>query len=119
MHELGVKEQYIPLKTFLFEEPYSESIKILKSISNCLTPKSKIDVLIKVAKEINHSIDFNEMNKTSKTSTSKKFGDRGADDLFPVYLYIFIKSNITTVYSEYQFLNQFSDEEIHVKNFFF
>lgn len=76
------------------------------------SPQDKFDLLVQLSNEINNSIEFNEQNKLSKGDTKKKLDGIGADDLFPVFLYIFIKANIPCLYSEYQFLNHFNDERI-------
>jgi len=112
MRELGTKEGFIPSGNNLFKDPYCDCIALLRSISNCTTPHEKFAMLLRVSNEINTAIDFNEQAKMANSSNKKYESDRGADSLLPVFLYVFIKSNVPHLYSEFQFMNDFNDERI-------
>lgn len=77
---------------------YSNAIQVFKTLSDKENPNDKFDILVQVSDEI------------MKMITVENIG--GADDLFPVFLYIFIIARIPNVYSEFQFLTDFLDEVV-------
>lgn len=87
------------------EEPYQDCINLLRTISVLKSPNDKFKVLVEVSSDMNYNIEFSDQMK----KTGKK-GELGSDDLFPLFLYIFIKANIPHMYSEFQFMNHFNDE---------
>ncbi|KAL9644355.1 hypothetical protein ABK040_005813 [Willaertia magna] len=108
MRELGVKPSFIPENKDLFRNPYEECIQKLRKVSTqFVTAHEKYDLLVQVGIELISAIDFIEERKTSKLT------DRGADDVLPVYLYVFIQAQIPHVYSTFKFLLDFIDEQVN------
>jgi len=116
MEELGVESQFIPDQenNRLFKQPYNECINRLRQLSSgCFTAHDKYHQLVQTHKEVINAIDYNIMSKNMSASpTIKKQLDLGADDIFPVYLYVFIRAQLPNVYSEYMFMFDFMDEHV-------
>jgi hypothetical protein len=113
MHELGVKTDFIPdhENNQIFKRPYSDCIKKLRTLStHCFTAHDKFDLLVETHQEIVNAIDYNVMSKQNNKRHSAM--DIGADDVFPVYLYVFIRAQLPNIYSEYQFMYDFMDEQV-------
>ncbi|KAL0478776.1 MORN repeat-containing protein [Acrasis kona] len=96
IQELGVKEQYIP-KNKIFSESFSEAIFTLQNLCKCTTSHEKYQQLVCANQQM--------LDVLQGCSV-------GADELLPIYFYVFIKSNLPNLYSEYQFMLDFIDDAV-------
>lgn len=92
---MGILDSVIPSE----KEPYLNVIKILEEISTFQTAYEKFECLVECS---------NEMKKILDNYTK----NQGADDLFPISIYIFIKSKIQNIFSLFKFLQDFADETV-------
>lgn len=104
MQELGVKQFLIPDPEKL-PSGYKDAIDVLKTMPSYCTTEEKFTVLVKVSDEI-----LKVVQKQSELLNSPI--DAGADDMLPVFLYVFIQAGLPNVYSEFKFLNDFVDERV-------
>jgi hypothetical protein len=115
MFELGVHPDFMleEQNNQLLKRPYNDAIVKLRQLSaNCFTAHDKYAQLVETHQEIINTIDYNIMSKKKMNPNIKQQMDIGADDLFPVYLYVFIRAQLPNLYSEYMFMNDFMDEYV-------
>jgi hypothetical protein len=106
MEELGIKPKCIPDKNLL-PIGYKVPINLLKTLSKKESPKEKYDTLVAVSDEIVKTVHKN-------LEILKIEAELGADDLFPIFLYVVIKSKLSYMYSEFKYLLDFLDESVLV-----
>jgi hypothetical protein len=99
MEELGIKPKCIPDKNLL-PIGYKVPINLLKTLSKKESPKEKYDTLVAVSDEIVKTVHKN-------LEILKIEAELGADDLFPIFLYVVIKSKLSYMYSEFKYLLDF------------
>jgi hypothetical protein len=94
----GIKEKLVNK-----EKNFKSSIEILQKISGYSTAMEKFDTLVETSHEL-----LTEIEETCPTA------EVGADDLFPIHLYIYIMANVPNIYSLFQFLQDFMDDTVIV-----
>jgi hypothetical protein len=94
--EMGILEKIIPPNE---KDPFQVSIDILKNVNKFQNASEKFNCLVESSNEMKKILDNIKM-------------DQGADDLFPISIHIFVKANITNVYSLFKFLQDFADETV-------
>jgi hypothetical protein len=111
MRELGVKEKVVPNST-IFAEPFLEAISALKEVPKCQTAHEKFQKLVLTNQVCFLLLITNKSKQLVDSLNSGKQDSVGADELLPIYFYVFIKANLPHVYSEYQFMCDFVDDAV-------
>ncbi|EGC38124.1 hypothetical protein DICPUDRAFT_149240 [Dictyostelium purpureum] len=100
----------IDLETAAHLPPYQFSIDILKTLPSLTTPTEKLECIEKSIDLISESIKlYWEKKSKFNRSTISKIPQISADELLPIFSYVIIKSNITNVFSELMFIQEYSD----------
>lgn len=94
-------------RSLLFE-PYDSAILELRKISQCSTPLDKTQVLVQTSTEIENHVRVYQLERGQNFDHK-----RGAEDLFPIFLHVFIRANIPNLISEWRFLVDFMDESVY------
>eukprot|EP01080_Neovahlkampfia_damariscottae_P009682 gene9682-1888_t len=92
----GIKEKLVNK-----EKGFKKAIEVLKKISDYISATEKFDALVETSHEL--LLEIEEYCPTAEV---------GADDLFPIHLYIYIMAKIPNIYSLFKFLNDFLDDII-------
>ena len=108
MQEIGVRDEFITSSKEIFE-PYDSAIEALRNISLKMTPLEKTACLVAASTEIDNTVKVTQLEKGIRFDKQ-----RGAEDLFPIFLHVFVKANIPNLFSEYRFMIDFMDESVLV-----
>lgn len=95
--DFGIKQKLVPKG----DEPFSTAIQLLQKISSYQNSSDKFKCLVESSNETLRIL--NSLNLTSEI---------GADDIFPISLYIFVKAKIPNLFSLFKFLTDFLDEVV-------
>ena len=81
------------------EKGFKKAISVLQKISEFTSATEKFDTLVETSHEL--LLEIEEYCPTAEV---------GADDLFPIHLYIYIMAKIPNIYSLFKFLSDFLDD---------
>lgn len=112
---LGVDQKFI-----VEEKPFDKCIKLLEKLKTTKNVSDKIEILSRVRTSI--MMDMREYRITFRKNKNPNYNDNdyqedidwqpASDDIFPIYMYVFIHSDITNHYAQYHYIKDWKDKNI-------
>lgn len=90
--------------------PYHRAIQLLKRLPSLRTPYQKVNCLIETGKAICSCVVTYWEGKMDKSKLIV-----GSDELLPLFTYVLIKANMSNVFSEAKFMEDFLGDEYAIK----
>eukprot|EP01080_Neovahlkampfia_damariscottae_P007722 gene7722-12192_t len=117
--QLGVSKYFTPINDK--EIPYEKTIKLLETIKYEKNITQKVEVLSRVRTEImtdirNYRLTRRKYEKGEKYTQELEQEDLiwqpGAEDIMPIYIYVFIHSSISNHNALYHYINDWKDPSL-------
>lgn len=129
---LGASKVFLPPPSAQ-EKPFEYTIKLLSTLKSQRNPKDKIEVLskfrvsiindLKTYRKQRRQFEKGDQYTVIDQMEDDSFNEIGAEDLIPVYLYVFIQADINNHYAQYNYINHWKenvelDPVCHVLTFY-